>query len=324
MPQIAGKDIGPIGFGLMGFTWRETPIPYPQAFETLKAALAQGMNFWNGGEFYGTPDNNSMTLLAAYFEKYPEDADKVVLSMKGASPINGHDGSAKGIKASMDNILAQLQGRKKVDVFECARRDPNVPQEETFKALQEYIDAGLLGAISLSEVRADTIREAVKLTKIAFVEVELSLFNTDILTNGVVAACAEHDIPVVAYSPIGHGMLSGRFKTPADIPPLLAHWPRFTPENFQHNLTLVNFVSDLASRKGCTPAQLAISWTRVLSRRPGIPLIIPIPGSTTVARVQENSVSVEITDAELAEIDEILAKFEVKGQRYPDGIPIDT
>lgn len=325
MVQIAGREIGSTGFGLMGFTWRANPTPHEEAFKTLKAALAQGMNFWNGGEFYGTPENNSMTLLAAYFKKYPEDADKVVLSMKGASPINGWDGSTAGIRGSMDNILSQLKGRKKVDVFECARRDPNVSQAETFAALQEYVDRGLLGAISLSEVRADTIHEAVKLTKVAFVEVELSLFSTDVLTNGVAAACAQYSIPLVAYSPIGRGILSGRFKTQADVPAEIAHWPRFSAENFEHNLSLVNFVSDLAARKGCTPAQLAISWTRCLSKhRPNSPVIVPIPGSTTVTRVEENARFVELTEAEMHEIDAILAKFEAKGDRYPAEIPTDT
>jgi pyridoxine 4-dehydrogenase len=119
-------------------------------------------------------------------------------------------------------------------------------------------------------------------------------------------------------------MLGGQFQTLADIPPQLRPFPRFSPENFPHNLSLLTHVNALAQRKGCTPAQLAISWTRNLSRRPGMPLIIPIPGSTTVARVEENAQHVELTDAEMDEIDGILARFEVKGERYPDHIPVNT
>jgi pyridoxine 4-dehydrogenase len=166
------------------------------------------MNFWNGGEFYGTPECNSMTLLEEYFAKYPEDADKVVLSMKGAFGPNGADGSPEGVRRSIDNILKQLNGRKKIDVFECARRDPNVPMEVTFAAIQEYVDKGLIGGIALSEVAASTIHEAVKYAKIVAVELELSIFTPDILNNGVAAACAQYGIPIVAYAPLGWGVSS--------------------------------------------------------------------------------------------------------------------
>jgi diketogulonate reductase-like aldo/keto reductase len=172
----------------------------------MRAALKNGMNFWNGGEFYGTPERNSMTLLEAYFAKYPDDADKVVLSIKGALGPKGPDGSPEGIRRSIDNVLKQLNGRKKLDIFECARRDPNVPMEDTFRTMQEYIDKGLLGGISLSEVAPSTIHEAVKHAKIVAVEVELSLFSPDVLTNGVAAACAQYGIPLIAYSPIGRGV----------------------------------------------------------------------------------------------------------------------
>lgn len=175
----------------------------------MRAALKNGCNFWNGGEFYGTPEYNSMTLLERYFTKYPEDAEKVVLSIKGASGPNGAqpDGSPEEIRRCLDNVLRQLNGRKKLDIFECARRDPNTPMEVTFGVLQkEYIDTGKLGGISLSEVRADTIHEAVKVAKIVAVEVELSLFSTDNLTNGVAAACAQYGIPLIAYSPMSRGV----------------------------------------------------------------------------------------------------------------------
>lgn len=174
------------------------------------------MNFWNGGEFYGTPEYNSMTLLDRYFERYPEDADKVVLSIKGGmAGLGKPDGSPENIRRSIDNVLKQLNGRKKLDIFECARRDPNVPLATTFAAMQEYIDKGLLGGISLSEVSAATIHEAVKHAKIVAVEVELSVFTPDVLTNGVAAACAQYDIPLVAYSPLGWGVSLSLLQLPS-------------------------------------------------------------------------------------------------------------
>ncbi|KAF6845280.1 pyridoxal reductase [Colletotrichum musicola] len=329
MVQINGREVGQLGFGLMGFTWRANPCPEEQAFEAMRAAIKNGNIFWNAGEFYGTPEYNSMTLLERYFAKYPEDAEKVVLSVKGGVNLkNLHpDGSPEGVRRSLDNIISQLKGRKKIDVFECARRDPKTPLDVTFGIIQkEYIDTGKVGGICLSEVSAATIHEAVKHAKIVGVEVELSLFSTDVLSNDIAAACAEHNVPLIAYSPIGRGMLTGEIKSIDDIPEgdFRRIMPRFQPDTFDVNMKLVKQVQDLAAKKGVTPAQLAISWTVALSKKPGMPEIIPIPGATTAARVNENAKLVELTEEELAEIDATLAKFEVVGGRYPAGAPVNT
>ncbi|KAI1421150.1 voltage-gated shaker-like K+ channel, subunit [Xylaria sp. FL1777] len=330
MPSITGKEVGPIGLGLMGFTWRTTPCSQEQALETMHAALANGSNFWNGAEFYGPPEYNTLVLLERYFEKYPEDAEKVVISIKGGVNPKTHmmDASPENTRRSLDACISQLKGRKKLDLFGFSRRDPNVPMEETFKVIQEeYINTGKLGGILLSEVRADTIHEAMKYTKVAAVEVEVSLFATDIFENGVAAACAQYDIPVVAYSPIGRGMLTGQLKSLDDIKDGVFrafNFPRFRPGNFEANLQLVKQVAEIAEVKNCTPAQLAINWTRAISRRPGLPTIVPIPGATTVERVNENSKAINLTDEELARIDAVLADFTPVGERYNAGIPINT
>lgn len=194
---------------IIGFTWRPNPIPTEDAIAAMKAALEGGCNLWSGAEFYGTPEYNSMTLLNAYFTKYPEDADKVVLSMKGAMDLTTHapDGSPEGVRRSMDNILKQLDGKKKVDLFSCSRRDTNTPLEVTIGVLQkEYIDTGKLGGFALSECSAATVREAAKLTKVHIVEVELSMFSPDILNNDIAKACGENNITIEAYSPMGRGV----------------------------------------------------------------------------------------------------------------------
>ncbi|KAF3759986.1 Aldo/keto reductase [Cryphonectria parasitica EP155] len=331
MSQIAGKEVGPIGFGLMGLTWRATPPSQEQAFEAMRAAIKNGCTCWNGGEFYGPPNYNSLVLLQRYFEKYPEDADKVVINIKGGSSPKTLqiDASPENTRRSLDDCLAQMGSRKKLDLFEYARRDANVPLDVSFGVIEEeYIKTGKLGGISLSEVRAETIHEAVKHTKVLAVEVELSLFSTDVLHNGVAAACAQYGIPLIAYSPVGRGMLTGQFKKFEDLPQdsmlLQFGFPRFQKENFEKNLELVDKVEQLARKKGCTPAQLAINWTRALSRRPEMPTIIPIPGATTVARVEENSKVIEITDDEMAEIDAILATFTTAGERYPAALATNT
>ncbi|KAJ0107874.1 hypothetical protein J7T55_007086 [Diaporthe amygdali] len=328
MPQINGQEVGPIGFGLMGLTWRAKPCSEEQAFEAIKAALNNGCNFFNGGEFYGKMEYNSLVLLERYFAKYPEDADKVVLSVKGAGGPSGMQpsGTEAEINRSIGNVIKQLNGRKKLDIFECARRDQNVSMEETFGAMQKFIDEGKLGGISLSEVRHETLLEAVKITKVVAVEVELNLFATEVLENGIAATCAKHNIPLIAYSPLGRGLLTGEIKSPDDIPEddMRKHFPRFQPGNFEHNLVLAEKVNEMAKKKGVTPGQFALGWVRTLSKRPGMPTIIPIPGATTAARVNENSKLVDLTDEEMNVIDEILEKMEVKGSRYPDYVPTNT
>lgn len=152
-------------------------------------------------------------------------------------------------------------------------------------------------------------------------------FATEVLSNGVAEACRQYDIPLVAYSPIGRGFLTGQIKGYDDIPEdsPLRHMPRFQPGvNFDNNIKLVHQVEELAKQKGCSPAQLAISWVRALNGRPGMPTIIPIPGATTAERVRENANIVELTDAEMAAIDKILDDFKPLGRRYPDFVPIET
>ncbi|KAF7514773.1 hypothetical protein G7054_g15013 [Neopestalotiopsis clavispora] len=325
MPQLVGKEIGPIGYGLMGFTWRAEPTPTEEAIETMRAALEDGLNFWNAGEFYGTPEYNSMHLLERYFAKYPEDADRVVLSVKGAAGTHGGgpDASPEGIRSSIDNCLTLLKGRKKIDIFECARRDHKTPLQVTFDIMnKEYVQTGKIGGIGISEVKASTLREAAKITKLAAVEIEFSLFSTDPLQNGLVAAAKELDIPIVAYSPLGRGILSGQIKTVDDIPQNLRIYPRYQPDVFPINLELVKHIETIAAKKNITPAQLSINWVRAAGARAGI-TAIPIPGATKISRVHENSTLVEIADDEYSELEAILKKIDIVGARYPDFIPMD-
>jgi pyridoxine 4-dehydrogenase len=175
----------------------------------MRTALSRGANFWNGGELYGNQERNSLHLLNEYFTKYPGDAEKIVLSIKGglAPGELRPDGSQKNVKRSIDECLKVLDGKKSLDLFECARVDPKTPIGDTVSYIAEYVKAGKLGGISLSEVGAKTIRKAHSVHPIAAVEVEFSLWVTDILENGVAATCAELGIPIIAYSPLGRGFL---------------------------------------------------------------------------------------------------------------------
>lgn len=147
--------------------------------------------------FYGPPEANSLQLLKYYFTQYPEDAEKVVLSIKGAhDPITqAATGKPEALRASVDEALRILDGCKKIDVFEMARVDQTVPIEESIGTLAALVEEGKIGGVGMSEVSANTIRRAAKVTKIAAVEIELSLFTTDPLKNGIVDACHERKLP---------------------------------------------------------------------------------------------------------------------------------
>lgn len=289
----------------------------------MKAALNSGCNCWNAGELYGTPESNSLHLLNRYFTKYPKDADMVVLSIKGGM-IPGAmapDGSEKNIRRSVDECLKVLDGKKFLDVFEAARFDPKVPLETTMGALAQCVKEGKIGGISLSEVDADTIRKCAKIHHIEAVEVELNLHTPDILTNGVASTCGELKIPIIAYSPLGRGLLTAQMNKPEDLAADdIRHWlPRFAPGAMEKNAEVAKELEELAKAHGCTPAQIALAWVRSWSGKDGFSEIVPIPGSTTAERAEENAKEVTLSEHDLEEIKGIMQKNEVVGARYPGG-----
>ncbi|PWY89696.1 aldo/keto reductase [Aspergillus sclerotioniger CBS 115572] len=269
---------------------------------------------------YGPPDANSLHLLSYYFTQYPEDSNKVIISIKGAAGPDGPDGSPENVRASVENCLKILDGKVFISIFEPARVDPNTPIETTISVLSEYVKAGKIGGIGLSECNEQTLRRAHAVYPIAAVEVELSLFSTDPLSNGVARACAELGIAMVAYSPLSRGWLTGQVRSLDDLPAddIRRIFPRFQPEVFHLNLKLVERIEEIAVEKGATLAQTALAWVKAQNRVEGMPLIIPIPGCITVARVEENLVNVELTDGEVGRIDGILREIPVFGKRYPD------
>lgn len=146
-------------------------------------------------------------------------------------------------------------------MFECARRDPKVPLKETLGALAELVDEGKIGGVALCEVSANTIREAAKITRIVAVEVELSLWSTEPLTNGIAEACFELNIPIIAYSPIGRGMFTGQIKSLEDIPQgdVRKILPRFQPQNFGTNMKLVRELEKIAQNEKVHSGSIDVS-----------------------------------------------------------------
>lgn len=188
-----------MGYGLASLTTLPKVPPEEQAIACLRAAAEAGSLVWNAGEFYGTPEYNSLVLVGRFLAKYPEFVDKVVLNVKGALvPSIGPRGDSETLRKSVDTCLAQLHGHGRITMYEMARLDPNTPLEAQLGTLKEMVAEGKIESVALTEVSAETIRKAAKIVDIAAVEIELSLWCTDPLYNGILATCAELGIPVMA------------------------------------------------------------------------------------------------------------------------------
>ena len=144
--KLVGEKVGSTGYGLMGLTWRAEPPSQEQSFKAMKTALGEG-DFWNGGEIYGSVERNSLHLLREYFEKYPEDASKVVISIKGGC-VPGQtavDGSPENTRRSIEECIKVLDGKKKLDIWESARVDPKTPIEITMREAAKFVQSGQIG-----------------------------------------------------------------------------------------------------------------------------------------------------------------------------------
>ena len=191
-----------------------------------------------------------------------------------------------------------------------------MPIEETVGAMAELVAAGKVRHLGLSEAGARTIRRAHAVHPITALETEYSLWSRDVEAE-ILETCRELGIGFVAYSPLGRGFLTGRYESPDDLPE--DDWrrqnPRFQGENFEKNLELVERVKQIAGDKGCTPAQLALAWVLHRGRD-----VVPIPGTTSAKHLEDNAAAaaIELSDDELARIDEVIPADLVAGTRYPE------
>lgn len=206
-------------------------------------------------------------------------------------------------------------GSESVCSLSCSRMYANDrPVEKSTETLAQLVKEGKFDHIGLSEVSAGTIRRAHKIHPIATVEIEYSFMSTEAKTNGVLDTAKQLGIAIIAYSPLGRAILSGKWKTKEDVPPMLRQrFPRYSDENFENNMKFVHFLDEMAKRKGVTAAQIAIKWVTTVDDH-----IIPIPGAVALERVKENigAAGVQLTKEELDEINQFVAKAEVKGGRY--------
>jgi aryl-alcohol dehydrogenase-like predicted oxidoreductase len=222
------------------------------------------------------------------------------------------NGSAEYVRRACDASLRRL-GVDCIDLYYLHRVDPEVPVEETVGAMSELVRLGKVRHLGLSEVSPETIRRGHAIHPIVALQTEYSLWTRE-PEDGLLAVLRDLGISLVAYSPLGRGLLAGRIRTLEDLAP--NDWrrnnPRFQGENFAKNVAIADAVRLLANKKNCTPAQLALAW---LLRTPHV---IPIPGTSSMVRLEENAgaLDVELTDSDVAEIDRALPKGAAAGQRY--------
>lgn len=179
-------------------------VTYPddEGIAALKTAVDSGCSYINAGEFYGPPEKNSLRLVRLFLERYPDYADKIVLNVKGAFSLQTFKGtgSKEDTAKSIENCLQQLGPNVKIDQFEPARRDLDIDfEKDTLATIHEYVKEGKIGGLALSELNAETVRQVAKSFEVGAMELEFSLFHIDPLHNGLLKACAELNIPVLAY-----------------------------------------------------------------------------------------------------------------------------
>jgi aryl-alcohol dehydrogenase-like predicted oxidoreductase len=286
-----------------------------ESIATIHRALELGINFFDTADMYGLGRNEELVGKALRGVRR-----EVVIATKFGN-VRAPDGTFLGIngrpeyvKQACEASLRRL-GTDYIDLYYQHRVDPNVPIEETVGAMADLVKEGKVRFIGLSEAAPETIRRAHRVHPVTALQTEYSLWSRDV-EDEILSTIRELGIGFVAYSPLGRGFLTGRFRSVEDLPAddYRRNSPRFQGENFAKNLRLVELIEDIAQEKGCTPAQLALAW--VLAQGEDI---VPIPGTKRRAYLEENvrALDIELTPEDLARIDEIAPKGAAAGDRYP-------
>jgi aryl-alcohol dehydrogenase-like predicted oxidoreductase len=312
-----GLKVSAIGLGCMGMSEFYDPkqMDDAESIRVIHHYLDAGGNFLDTADVYGLGRNEILVGKAIRGRR-----GEVVLATKFAN-VRGPDGAFLGVRGDpsyvrecCDASLKRL-GVDVIDLYYQHRVDPKTPIEETVGAMAGLVKAGKVRHLGLSEAAPATIRRAAKVHPIAALQTEYSLWSRDV-EKDILPTVRELGIGFVAYSPLGRGFLTGRFKKPDDLPAddSRRNSPRFQGENFRKNLDLVKKVEELAAAKGCTPSQLALAW--VLARGEDI---VPIPGTKRLKYLDDNlgALNVRLTAQDLAEIDAILPAGTASGERYP-------
>ena len=313
-----GLKVSEIGFGCMGLnsTYSHS-LANEESIALIRSAVDLGVTFFDTAEIYGPFTNEEIVG-----EALRKLRDQVTIATKFGFAIDPTTEANTGLSSHPDTIRKATEGSLKrmgievIDLFYQHRVDPNVPIEDVAGTVRDLIAEGKVKHFGMSEPSVQTLRRAHAVQPVTALQNEYSLWTRGPETNGILGACEELGIGFVPYSPLGRGFLTGAMSSETkiaegDYRKLL---PRFTPEAMQKNQALVDLLKRIAREKNATPAQLALAW--LLAQRPWI---VPIPGTTKLHRLQENigASTVELTAADLAEIERAAAAIQVEGDRYP-------
>jgi aryl-alcohol dehydrogenase-like predicted oxidoreductase len=307
-----------LGLGCMGMSEFYGPQDDKESIATLHRAIDLGVTHLDTADVYGRGHNEELVGKAIQGRR-----NEITLATKFGN-VRGPDGAFLGVNGRPEYVRQACEASLKrlrvpaIDLYYQHRVDREVPIEETVGAMARLVEEGKVRYLGLSEASAVTIRRAHKTHPIAALQTEYSLWTRD-PEDEILPTCRELGIGFVAYSPLGRGFLTGRFRRTEDFPAgdYRPNSPRFQGENFERNLRLVEHINRLAAEKHCRPSQLALAW--VLARGEDI---VPIPGTKRRTYLEENlgALDVQLTAADLARINEIAPRDVAAGQRYPEAM----